>query len=553
MRHQTPNSDEGRHLKYGRQILTLNSNRLELHADASKLPIGNGWRVEANGPEQRLRKGDKVQPYEVLRPAEDSREVLVTDDSKMPVSALNALPGVIASRLPVARLQILLRSLFTARLVTVIISMLLGYLCFQWSRQVYGVDAGIFTLFLYAFEPNIIAHSQRVTTDLYAAATITLALYASWRYSLIKDIRHAAALGLAVGFSQLAKYSGVFLLVLLPTTLLLADAKQIIRMVNTKDCRALRSYVMRFLGHGCLIVLIILLMINTGYFFNRTLTPLRDYRFQSDLFQSIHSLLSPLNFFPVPLPYPYLEGLDLVSLRERTGFGFGTPYLLGQLSQEGFVGYYLVAFLFKVPIALQLIFLLVILFHVGHWKRVRFRRAELFMLMPILFFTIYFNFFYRAQIGIRFLLVIFPCILVFCGSLVENWGMFNRTRKLGVFVLSGYLVLSVLSYFPHYIPYFNELIYDRRYGYKVLADSNIDWGQSKTYLKQYLERYPETQVEPESPVAGRIAVRVNQLTGVTGDPDRYAWLRDNLLPSETIAYSYLVYHVSPAELAAISR
>jgi hypothetical protein len=175
------------------------------------------------------------------------------------------------------------------------------------------------------------------------------------------------------------------------------------------------------------------------------------------------------------------------------------------------------------------------------------------MLMPILFFSIYFNFFYRAQIGIRFLLVIFPCILVFCGRLVENWGMFNRRRKLGIFVLSGYLVLSVLSYFPHYIPYFNELIYDRRYGYKILADSNIDWGQSKTFLTQYLERYPETKVEPDSPVAGRIVVRVNQLTGVTGDPARYAWLRDNLLPSETIAYSYLVYNVSPAELEAISR
>jgi 4-amino-4-deoxy-L-arabinose transferase-like glycosyltransferase len=453
----------------------------------------------------------------------------------------------------VARLQILLRSLFTARLVTIIISMLLGYLCFHWSRQVYGVEAGIFTLFLYAFEPNIIAHSQRITTDLYAAATITLALYAAWRYSLVKDSRHAAALGLAVGFSQLAKYSGVFLLVLLPMTLVLADAKQIIRMVSMRDCRACHGYVLRSLGHGCLIVVIVLLMINTGYFFNRTLTPLEDYRFQSEFFQSIHSLVSVLNFLPVPLPYPYLEGLDLVSLRERTGFGFGRTYLLGQLSQEGFVGYYLIAFLFKVPIALQLVCLLVILSYLGRWKRFRFGRAELFMLMPILFFSIYFNFFYRAQIGIRFLLVIFPCILVFCGRLVENWGMFNRRRKLGIFVLSGYLVLSVLSYFPHYIPYFNELIYDRRYGYKILADSNIDWGQSKTFLTQYLERYPETQVEPDSPVAGRIVVRVNQLTGVTGDPARYAWLRDNLLPSETIAYSYLVYNVSPAELEAISR
>ena len=103
-------------------------------------------------------------------------------------------------------------------------SMLLGYLCFQWSRQVYGFAAGIFSLFLFSFEPNIIAHSQLVTTDLFAAATITLACYISWRYSLVRDAKHAVALGVAVGLSQLAKYSGrCFFLILLPTALLLAD------------------------------------------------------------------------------------------------------------------------------------------------------------------------------------------------------------------------------------------------------------------------------------------------------------------------------------------
>jgi hypothetical protein len=101
--------------------------------------------------------------------------------------------------------------------------------------------------------------------------------------------------------------------------------------------------------------------------------------------------------------------------------------------------------------------------------------------------------------------------------------------------------------------YFNELVYDRRNAYKILADSNIQWGQSRHYLTQYLKQHPALHVAPERPVAGRIVVEVNQLTGVTEDPTRYAWLRENLLPSETIAYSYLVYDVSPAELEEISR
>ncbi len=552
MRHQALTSDEGEHLAYGQQILQLNSNRLK-GVWIPKLPLGDGWRIERDDQELKLVKGERVQPYKVLRAEEYGWWVLAADDSKMPVSALNALPGMVASRLSVEKFRNFLSKLSTARLVTIMTSMLLGYLCFRWSREVYGFAAGIFTLFLFSFEPNIIAHSQLVTTDLYAAATITLAFYASWRYSLVKDATHAVVLGIAVGVSQLAKYSGVFLLVLLPATLLLADSQQIIHMVRAKDFRACRGYMLRSLGHGCLIVLIMVLMINAGYCFNRTLTPMREYRFQSELFQSIQSTFSPVGFTPIPLPYPFLEGLDLVHFRERTGFGYGRIYLLGQVSREGFIGYYLIAFLFKVPIALQLICLLAILSHVVHWKRGRFRRAELFMLMPILCFTIYFNFFYRAQLGIRFLLVIFPCLLVFCGSLVENWSIFNRARKLRIFALSGYLVLSVLSYFPHYIPYFNELVYDRRYAYMILADSNIDWGQSRNDLTEYLNRYPSTQVHPQKPLAGRIVVRVNELTGLTKDLIRYAWLRDNLRPSETIAYSYLVYNVSSAELAAISR
>ena len=54
-------------------------------------------------------------------------------------------------------------------------------------------------------------------------------------------------------------------------------------------------------------------------------------------------------------------------------------------------------------------------------------------------------------------------------------------------------------------------------------------------------------------MAGRIVVGVNYLTGVTGDPTRYAWLRDHLLPSDTIAYAYLVYDVSVADLEAIDQ
>jgi hypothetical protein len=45
----------------------------------------------------------------------------------------------------------------------------LPLLVFYWSRALHGFLPAVFSLLLYALDPNIIAHSQLVTTDIYAA------------------------------------------------------------------------------------------------------------------------------------------------------------------------------------------------------------------------------------------------------------------------------------------------------------------------------------------------------------------------------------------------
>src|SRR3989338_3654153 len=56
--------------------------------------------------------------------------------------------------------------LFFGRLPIVLLSLLLGYFVYLFAKKLYGVKAGLFALFLYVFSPNILAHSQLVTTDL---------------------------------------------------------------------------------------------------------------------------------------------------------------------------------------------------------------------------------------------------------------------------------------------------------------------------------------------------------------------------------------------------
>jgi hypothetical protein len=106
----------------------------------------------------------------------------------------------------------------------------------------------------------------------------------------------------------------------------------------------------------------------------------------------------------------------------------------------------------------------------------------------------------------------------------------------------------VLSYYPHFIPYFNELVGDRRLAYRILADSNLDWRQHLWYQARYMAEHPGLIVEPDGPTAGTIVVGANSLTGVAGDPEKFRWLRDNFRPVDHIAYSTLVYRVEQADL-----
>ena len=98
------------------------------------------------------------------------------DDSKMPVSALNAL--VVLGELDAddPNMNLDTGKIQRDRLVTVFCSLVLALLIYCWARKLYGLYGAILSLTTYAFAPNILAHSRLNTTDLYAALSLTLVL-----------------------------------------------------------------------------------------------------------------------------------------------------------------------------------------------------------------------------------------------------------------------------------------------------------------------------------------------------------------------------------------
>src|SRR5689334_5343728 len=93
----------------------------------------------------RLLKGhpEKINPYE--------------DGSTMPISALNALPRAVEQVLHpgLVKTDGGLSDAIRGRYISLLICLLAGVFVFKWSKEIFGETAGLFSLFLFVFCPNL--------------------------------------------------------------------------------------------------------------------------------------------------------------------------------------------------------------------------------------------------------------------------------------------------------------------------------------------------------------------------------------------------------------
>ena len=132
-------------------------------------------------------------------------------NSKMPVSVLNALPVAIARHAAAPRQLTWPRTLFLARLPSLLLGLLLGVLIGCWARELFGDGAAAPAVFLYTFCPNINAHSHLVTTDIGTTLAMFAATYAFWRYTARPARGRLLIAAAAFGLAQLTKVTALFL------------------------------------------------------------------------------------------------------------------------------------------------------------------------------------------------------------------------------------------------------------------------------------------------------------------------------------------------------
>src|SRR6202789_4190866 len=107
------------------------------------------------------------------------------------------------------------RTLIPARIMASLLTVLLAITIFFCAGEMFGRNAALFALLLFCFDPNFLAHGAFVTTDIGASLTMLASIYAFYRYVKLPSVPRMIAVGLAVGLTMTAKFTGIFILPLL--------------------------------------------------------------------------------------------------------------------------------------------------------------------------------------------------------------------------------------------------------------------------------------------------------------------------------------------------
>jgi len=166
----------------------------------------------------------------------------------------------------------------------------------------------------------------------------------------------------------------------------------------------------------------------------------------------------------------------------------GRPsYLLGRTILAGWPLYFPITFAVKtsLPALGLLLWSLPSLAKRDQW------RSAAFLLAPVIAYWA-FTLNSSLNLGYRHLLPTLPFLYVWVSQLARKapdgaWGVSRLSRVVcGVFLAWSVVEMAMIA--PHFLAYFNPIGGGPENGWRVVADSNIDWGQDLKYLRDYLDQ-----------------------------------------------------------------
>lgn len=397
--------------------------------------------------------------------------------------------------------------LVAPRLMIAGLGLLLGVVVYLWGRALAGPRVGLLAAFLCLLEPNLTAHGSLVTTDLPLALFFLLAVAGLWGLARRFTAPRLAAFALAVAAAATTKFSAVLLA---PVVVLLV----VIVVLSPRDLpwspggwrtggpalapvlrgRAAKAWALGGAVLAAAAVAYAAIWAAYGFAYRgpdradlvhvksvpgileewRKVGPVageQPYRFVDE-----HRLL----------PHAYVAGLLHVAIHNARGHG---AYLLGEVSAFGWPEYFPLAILYKTP--LPLLLLLAAGAALAARRRTLAGRDAVFLLVPPAFYLLA-SMAGNLNIGVRHVLPVYPFMAIVAASSLAALPRLERraARRLAAALaaLAAWHAIEGVRYRPHFLSYFNQLAGGPAGGYRVLSDSNVDWGQDLFLLAEWAAR-----------------------------------------------------------------
>ena len=402
-----------------------------------------------------------------------------------------------------------------------------------WARDLYGPLAMVVAAWLYAMSPNLLGHSSLATMEPPIVAAAAWVFYLFWRFLARGSNVGFWGSAIVCGLAFSCKFTAVVFPFLLGVGWLLDVSWS--------------WWQLRRVIRGMLVYVAVMLIANvclTGF----ALLPMSTTRGEGH--PSLERKLSPslarlvARVIETPIPQDWTGFFKQVE-HQRSG---GSSYLLGVRRQTGWKSYYLIAMAVKLPLACWFLIVLrglesargsIIRFRsviserrnssIGfggqaflsagivdisdagrqecptsarscrHLEKInkesfkagRSMRSDVgrsgMLLGVMLTFLLITSLGSSRNYGIRYLLPIAPVAVVWISGLFELAGW----RRILAWLAIGGQIWAVGMIHPGELTYFNELAGGRIGGRRILADSNLDWGQGLKSLARIQAEMPE--------------------------------------------------------------
>jgi hypothetical protein len=372
--------------------------------------------------------------------------------------------------------------LWRTRMAASVFTICLGLAVFLVAYSMWGAGPAFLALTLLIFEPNFLAHGALVTTDIGVTFGIFLGVGSFYFYLKKPSALRLAGAGLAAGLCIGAKHSGILIFPML-FFLALFELLPLRDPATRKFAPGLAKRALHQAASLAAITAISLVVLWSLYGFRYAARPsglsvnppLPEFaKYMGHTSAAIVLRIARWHL----LPESYLFGIVDISLP-----GTLPTVIFGKYYPSAQWFYFPSVFIVKSTLAF-LVFCCLAPLSAALWGK-QFRRETLFLAIPPAIYLIV-AMSSGINYGVRHLLPVYPFLIVLVSF--GAWKLGERRRALAALValLVACHVASSARAFPNYIPYANELWGGPAKTHEILADSNVDWGQGLTAMKQYI-------------------------------------------------------------------